>query len=89
MSSSPRFVLRRHLPLLLLPLAFLDSCARPSSLEAATATGDEVVFTYTADRAAEAERQASLYCANLGRNARLRERHETSDRIVATYECRR
>jgi hypothetical protein len=86
MSSSIRFAIRGRAPLL---LALLASCATPSALEAVAADSDEIVFSYTADRAAEAERQASLYCANLGRAVRLRdETRGASDRIIATFECR-
>ena len=86
MSFSARSTIRRLAPLLPVLLA---SCAAPSSLEAVTADNDEIVLAYTSDRAAEAQRQASLYCANLGRGVRLRE--ETpgeSGRIVARFECR-
>ena len=85
MSSSSRLAIGRHALL----LALLASCATPSALEAVTADGDEIVFSYTADRAAEAEREASLYCANLGRAVHLRgETRGASDRIIATFECR-
>jgi hypothetical protein len=84
MSFHASIAIRGVAPLL---LALLASCAA-SSLEAVTATGDEIVFAYTADRAAEAQRQASLYCANLGRGARLRQATREDDRSVATFECR-
>ena len=86
MSSSIRFAIRGRAPLL---LALLASCATPSALKAVAADSDEIVFSYTADRAAEAQRQASLYCANLGRGVRLREEMPgESGRIVARFECR-
>ena len=67
----------------------LASCAAASSLEALTADSDEIVLAYTSDRAAQAQRQAALYCANLGRGARLRaETRGDSDRTIATFECR-
>jgi hypothetical protein len=69
-------------------LGLLASCAPASSLETMKAEGNQIVFAYTADRAADAERQASLYCANLGLGVRLRETRALSDRVVATFECR-
>jgi hypothetical protein len=75
-------------PLLLLG-ACLVSCAAPSSLEAVSATGDAIVFSYADDEAAAAARQAALYCANLGRAAHLSGFVDQSDgRRVATFECR-
>jgi hypothetical protein len=80
-----RFVIFGLGPLLML----LASCAAASSLETVRAEGNMIAFAYTADRAAEAERQASLYCANLGRGVRLRQKIQGADeRITATFECR-
>ena len=73
--------------LVLLPLAALAACSTLSSLQAVSATADAVVFEYTGDRAAEAARQASLYCANLGRSARLRDVAQ-GERDIATFDCR-
>jgi hypothetical protein len=85
MSFCIRFVICGFGPLLML----LASCASASSLEALGAEGDEITFAYTADRAAEAERQASLYCANLGRGVRLgQETRGADNRIIAAFECR-
>ena len=86
MSFGPRLAICRLMPLLLAPLA---SCASASSLEALRAGSDEIVLAYTPDRAGQAERQASLYCANLGRGVRLREETRgADDRVIATFECR-
>lgn len=80
--ATPR---RRRLALLLVLLA---SCSADPALDAVTATGDEVIFAYTGDRAADAERQASLYCANLGRRERLRQvTPGEGGRRVATFDC--
>jgi hypothetical protein len=86
MSLGLRLAICRLMPLLAVPLA---SCASASSLEAVSARGDEIVLAYTPDRAGAAERQASLYCANLGRGVRLREETRgADDRVTATFECR-
>jgi hypothetical protein len=79
----------RGLALLLLAAALAACGTLSGSLTALSATGDDVAFAYTGDRSADALRQASLYCANLGRSAQLRELHrDGGDRTTATYECR-
>jgi hypothetical protein len=78
--------LRRLLPLLLLPP--IAACATLSPLEAVRATPDEVTFAYSDGRGDDAARQAALYCANLGRSARLREvTREGADRHVTRFAC--
>ena len=72
----------------LLLLAGLAGCGAPP-LKAVSATGDQVVFEYDDDKAAEAQRQAALYCANLGRGADLREvRREDRSLSLAIFDCR-
>jgi hypothetical protein len=72
----------------LLLLAWLGGCSSPP-LKAVTATGDEVIFEYDDDDAGAALRQASLYCANLGRSASLREvSREDRSRSLAVFDCR-
>ena len=75
--------------LLRLPvLALLAACRAVSPLEAVRATPDEVTFAYGAGGADDAAHQASLYCANLGRSARLRTETLASDaRTLATFDC--
>lgn len=79
--------LYRLLPLLL--LAPMVACSALSPLKAVRATPDEVAFEYGNDRADDAARQASLYCANLGRSASLREvTREAGAANLAVFECR-
>lgn len=86
MSFGVPLVICRLVPLLVVPLA---SCASASSLETVNADANEIVLAYTPDRAGAAERQASLYCANLGRGVRLhKEVRDAEDRVTATFECR-
>jgi hypothetical protein len=85
--AAPR--LRLHLLLRLLVLAPLAACRAAPTLEALRATRDEVTFAYGAGDADDAARQAALYCANLGRSARLRAETPTADsRTLATFDCR-
>ncbi|HKW55316.1 MAG TPA: hypothetical protein VJO12_16615 [Stellaceae bacterium] len=78
-----------RLPLLfrLLLLAPLAACAVAPPLEAVRATPDEVTFAYGDGRAADAARQAALYCANLGRLARPRQVTRDGDRSIARFAC--
>jgi hypothetical protein len=72
----------------LLVLALLAACGAVSSLEAVRATPDEVTFAYGDGRADDAARQASLYCANLGRTARRREvTRDGGDRSIIRFAC--
>ena len=76
---------RRILPLL---LALLAACGAQEPLEALNATPDDVTFAYGDGRADDAARQASLYCANLGRSARLRGvTRDRGDRSTARFAC--
>lgn len=85
--AAPR--LRPHLLLRLLVLAPLAACRAAPTLEALRATRDEVTFVYRDGGANAAARQAALYCANLGRSARLRAETSASDaRTLATFDCR-
>jgi hypothetical protein len=77
--------LRRLLPLLL--LAPVAACGAPSPLEAVRATPDGVTFAYGDRRAEDAARQAALYCANLGRAARVREVRHDGDSNVTRFAC--
>ena len=81
--------MRLHLLFRLLVLAPLVACGAASPLEAVRATSDEVTFAYGDGRADDAARQAALYCANLGRSARLREvTREPGAAILAVFDCR-
>jgi hypothetical protein len=71
--------------LVLAPLAACSAVAPP--LEAVRATPDEVTFAYGDGRAADAARQAALYCANLGRLARLREVTRDGDHSITRFAC--
>ncbi len=75
----------RVLPL----LALLAACSTTASLKAVSATADQVVFEYGNDRAAQAIREAALYCANLGKTVSLRDvTPEEGDRSIAVFDCR-
>jgi hypothetical protein len=90
-SSDRRAAPSLRLPLLLrlLILAPLAACRAASPPEAVRATGDEVTFAYSAGAADDAAHEAALYCANLGRSARLRAQAPASDaRTLATFDCR-
>jgi hypothetical protein len=81
--------LRLPLILRLLVLAPLAACGATQPPEAVRATGDEVTFAYGAGAAAAAAHEAALYCANLGRSARLREETPAPDsRTLAIFDCR-
>lgn len=81
--------MRLNLLLRLLVLAPLAACAAAAPPEALRATGDEVTFAYGAGAAEDAAHEAALYCANLGRSARLREvTRDGGDRDIATFDCR-
>ena len=70
-------------------MAPLAACRAGSPLEAVSATPDEVTFAYGKGAADDAAHQAALYCANLGRPARLRAETPASDsRTFATFDCR-
>ena len=89
-SSDRRAQRRLRLDLLwrLLVLAPLASCAAAPP-EVVSATGDEVSFAYGKGAAEAAAHEAALYCANLGRAARLREESPASDaRTLTTFDCR-
>lgn len=73
-------------PLLLAPL--VAACGATPPLEAVRATPDGVTFAYGEGRADDAARQASLYCANLGRSAHLREvTRDGDDRTITRFVC--
>lgn len=79
----------RHLLWRLLVLAPLAACGAAQPPEAVRATGDEVTFAYGQGAADDAAHEAALYCANLGRSARLRAETTASDaRTLATFDCR-
>jgi hypothetical protein len=79
--------LRLHLLFRLLVLAPLGACGAVPPLEAVRATPDEVTFAYGDGAADDAARQAALYCANLGRSARLRQVTREGDRNVSRFAC--
>ncbi|HEX7967459.1 MAG TPA: hypothetical protein VF502_04520 [Stellaceae bacterium] len=75
--------------LLLSLLGLVAACSATAPLKAVNATGDAVTFEFDNGGAAEAARQASLYCANLGRNASLRDvTPKGDDRSIAVFDCR-
>jgi len=81
--------LRLHPLLWLLLLASLVACSATPPLEAVRATPDGVTFAYGEGRAGDAARQASLYCANLGRSAQLREvAQDGGADLLAVFDCR-
>jgi hypothetical protein len=81
--------LRPLVLLRLLVLAPLTACHAATPLEAVSATSGEVTFAYGKGAANDAAHQAALYCANLGRSARLRAETPASDsRTFATFDCR-
>jgi hypothetical protein len=79
----------RHRVIVMLVPALLAACAGPSSLRTVDAGAEGVAFRFHGTGIAEAERQASLYCANLGRSATLREVTRESDETgIARFDCR-
>jgi hypothetical protein len=73
----------------LLLLALLAACAAAPELRAVAADAGSVTYRYAAGKRDEAERQAALYCANLGRTAVLRRViSEEGAGGVAEFECR-
>jgi len=67
----------------------MAACSALSPLKAVRATPDEVAFEYADNRANDATHQASLYCANLGRSASLREvTREAGTLSLAVFDCR-
>ena len=80
--------MRRHRLFWLLLLAPM-ACSGLSPLKAVDATANEITFEYSDDRADDAARQASLYCANLGRTASLRDVTRKADATRrAMFDCR-
>jgi hypothetical protein len=78
--------MRRVAPLFTI---LLCACAAMSPVRAVEATADGVSFAYVGDRQAEATRQATLYCANLGRSVALRDvQQQHDDSRVAVFDCR-
>jgi hypothetical protein len=71
----------------LLALAPLAACSAVTPVEAVRATPDEVTFAYGVGGADAAAHQAALYCANLGRSARLREVTRDRDRSITRFAC--
>lgn len=66
-------------------LALLAGCAAMPAVRAVEATGDAVTYEYPAGERDEAQRRATLYCANLGRTAVLR---RVLREGLAEFECR-
>jgi len=80
----------RRLAVIGLVSATLFGCAEQPSLQTIDASTEAVAFRIHGRGLAEAEKQASLYCANLGRVAVLGEVRRESDEIsVAQFACRR
>ena len=79
--------MRLHSFFRLLVLAPLAACSAVPTVKAVRATPDEVTFAYGDGGADAAARQAALYCANLGRSARLREVTRDGDRSIIRFAC--
>jgi hypothetical protein len=79
--------LRLHPFFRLLMLTPLAACSAVPPVEAVRATPDEVIFAYGDGGADTVARQAALYCANLGRSARLREVTRDGDRSISRFAC--
>lgn len=70
-------------------LCLLAACAMAPAVRATRAGARGVTYEFPVDRRVEATRQASLYCANLGRAAVLKHIEVgANDRATAAYECR-
>jgi len=65
----------------------LAACGAPPSPEAVRVTPDAVTFAYGDGGAGDAARQAALYCANLGRTARLRSVTQEGGRSLTRFAC--
>ena len=81
--------MRLHPFFRLLMLTPLAACSAVPPVEAVRATPDEVTFAYGDGGADTVARQAALYCANLGRQAVLRDvKRESDDLSVSVFDCR-
>lgn len=70
-------------------LCLLVACSEMPAVRATSADAGGVTYEFPTDRQQAAQRQATLYCANLGRAAVLKDsRIEAGGLAVATYECR-
>lgn len=73
----------------LIALCLVAACSMAPTVRATRADAQGVAYEFPLDRRAEATRQASLYCANLGRAAVLKHIEiGADDRATAAYECR-
>jgi hypothetical protein len=80
--------MRRAAIIVLLP-TMLAACAGAPSLSAVDAGTEGIAYRFRGSGLAEAERQASLYCANLGRSATLLEVARATDGSdLARFDCR-
>jgi len=78
---------RVSLFLLLVSASALGGCAR--DVTRVTATSDEVAIHHKPERAAAADRLAAATCADYGRRARLRYRHDQPIAMdqFGIYDC--
>jgi hypothetical protein len=73
----------------LIALCLLAACSVAPAVRATRAGAQGVTYEFPLGRRAEATREASLYCANLGRAAVLKHIEiGADDRATAAYECR-
>jgi len=80
---------RGRAAVMMLVPAMLAACAGSTLLSAVDVGAEGISFRFRGADLPEAERQASLYCANLGRSATLREvARETDGTELARFDCR-
>jgi hypothetical protein len=74
----------------LVALALLGGCGMfPPDMRALSADADGVSFAFPIGEEETAERQAALYCANLGRRAALESTKPSEPkRSIAVFRCR-
>lgn len=70
-------------------LALLSACSAAPSMHAVEVTPDGVAYAFPDDQEDLARRQATLYCANLGRSAALQGmKRDGNGAHVAIFDCR-
>jgi hypothetical protein len=79
----------REVAAVLLGAAALSACSAMSAVRAVSADENGVSFEFPLEEQAEAERQAALYCANLGLSAERETLTPQGDGLaMAIYACR-
>lgn len=70
-------------------LALLSACGATPSVRAVEVTPDGVVYAFPDNGEDLARRQATLYCANLGRGAALQSvKRDGNGARIAVFDCR-